>query len=803
MKTSSLGIRYFVTIAIVSFATLATQILLSRILSVTLYYQFAFAGITFAMLGLTAGALRVYNEPEKYSAANAPTVLADYCARFAATLVLAVVLHLMLPAAVVYLAPGDATQFGPVTVLAIGVSLGLLLFAFIQSGVCVGLLLTRFPEHTNRLYASDLLGAASGCILIVVALRMFEPVGLLLMIAVLVAFTGWRLLPAAASKNLSLRVKIISGVLCAMCIVQVSSYALGRPAIRLYWAKNDVFTERPLFESWNTFSRVVVTEFPHDGPLGWGFGVPHHEPVQQKNVVIDAEASTVITKFDGDPKTVSYLQDDIINLGYHLRDMKNVAVIGVGGGRDILSALVAGAHVEGIELNPAIFDALTRVFGDFAGHLERRPDVKLVNAEARSYLNSHDGKYDLVQISLIDTWATTAAGGLTLSENKLYTTDAFDDFLARLNDNGMLVVSRWYKNERHSGELYRLLAIAVEALRTIDPNVDPRSHILVASVNSIATMALSKSPFTPEEVARFDSTCQRLNFTPLVTPTIAVDDIAAHIASGKADRAYFDTLPFDVTPTTDDRPFFFYTERLRNAFRPHEEHGQAAGFADAIVSEVLALTFFAGVIFIAGPMFGFYKRHHIELREAAPSMIFFGGIGLGFMLIEMSQMQRLMVFLGHPVYGLSVVLFVLLLASGIGSYLQQHIAKISSAPWFTAALVCAVLTIIGLLTPPITEHLKHYDNGARIIASALFMAPMGLVMGTMFPTGVAFASVKHAELLPWYWGINGAASVFASALGVALPLVLGIAMTFWIGVACYVMCLVAVVVSPPPKAVAA
>ena len=149
-----------------------------------------------------------------------------------------------------------------------------------------------------------------------------------------------------------------------------------------------------------------------------------------------------------------YLKDDVINAAYLVQPAADVAVVGVGGGRDILSALLFGAkRIRGIEINPAIFEVLTDKFADFSGHLDRQPGVSLINAEARSYINHSSDRYDLVQISLIDTWAATAAGGLTLTENRLYTVEAWGDFYRALKPGGMLSVSRWYEPEHHRGEI--------------------------------------------------------------------------------------------------------------------------------------------------------------------------------------------------------------------------------------------------------------------------------------------------------------------------------------------------------------
>ena len=216
----------------------------------------------------------------------------------------------------------------------------------------------------------------------------------------------------------------------------------GRSHLGVFWAKGAEQTGT-LFERWNTYSRVRVRELAEKVPIGWGLVRTPDARVDQHHLDIDADAGTVITRYDGDIGKLAYLKDDVINAAYLVQPAADVAVVGVGGGRDILSGLLFGAsRIRAIEINPAIFEVLTEKFADFSGHLDRQPGVSLVNAEARSYINHSSERYDLVQISLIDTWAATAAGALTLTENRLYTVEAWDDFYRALKPGGLLSVSR-------------------------------------------------------------------------------------------------------------------------------------------------------------------------------------------------------------------------------------------------------------------------------------------------------------------------------------------------------------------------
>lgn len=806
MSTSPITQKHYVAIFLVALVTIATQILIGRILSVMYYYHFAFAGITFAMFGLTAGALKVYRKSDYFSSKRTNQVLAEYSSRFALSLSLSVIFHAWL----IGVALNNHIEI--VAFFLFISSIVLLLRAFTESGVCIALLLTRFPAFTSRLYTFDLAGAALGCIVIILALFVLDPISTLLLMSTTLAILGFVFLSAEASSSIKKRVKATAVTLCIISLIQIATLIGGSPLITLSWAKLEVITGEPVYQKWNTYSLIAVKSYEDKKPFGWGFGTAQKEQIEQKYLDIDWDAGTILTKFDGDLGKIKYLKNDIINIAYHLRSMNDVAVIGIGGGRDILSALSFGVkHVQGIELNPATTHALTHEFSDFVGHLDKRPDVSIATAEARSYLVSNQKTYDFIQISLIDTWAATAAGGLSLSESKLYTTDAWRDFMDRLNERGILSVSRWYDPTLHPGEFQRMAAIAGKLFRTMYPNDNPRAHMLAAYVsrpgasNGIITLILSKSAFTAEEVENFVATCEKLNFQPLLTPQKA-DETIAKLASGNEDQAFLDTLPLDVSASTDDRPFFFFMTRLESFF----SNSQTQVSQDSTSAKnnlnyknnlgvytllfVFIVTLFASIAYILFPLIIVSKQQKINITSAFPYMMYFGCIGLGFMLIEIAQMQRLMIFLGHPVYGLSVVLFTLLLASGIGSYLQRSVTRAQKNLWLWPLVLCLVLSMIGILTPQITDHLKFYDTGVRILATGLITGVMGLFMGMMFPIGVALASVNHETFLPWYWGINGAASVFASVFAVLLSLYYGISFTFWAGVAFYAVCVLIILV---------
>ena len=735
------------------------------------------------MLGLTRGAMEVYNKPARYAPERVGVEFARHASWFAVTGVGAMIAFLCAPLVV----PEAYVS------IALAIAAAGFVMPFTEGGVCITLLLTRLPYRGGWLYAADLSGAALGCMGVIFALLVVDPVSATLWIGAFAAGAGWLVVRGGDDAR---TVRLSGAVALALALAAAAHTGLaasGRDHLGVFWAKGIAQTGT-LFERWNTYSRVRVTAGGDTVPFGWGFAHAPRTKIDQDFLDIDAGAGTVITRQDGDIGKLSYLQDDVINAAYLVQHPDDVAVVGVGGGRDILSGLYFGAKtIRGIEINPAIFEVLTDKFADYSGHLDRRPGVSLVNAEARSYINHSPDRYDLVQISLIDTWAATAAGGLTLTENRLYTVEAWEDFYRALKPGGMLSVSRWYAPQDHRGEFYRLVAIAASALQHegVAPDELPR-HIVALNVGNIVTVITRPDAFTD---AQWQGARERLTaqgFTIMLGPDIAFDAVTSTLLSGKADAAFFASLPENIAPSTDDNPFFFYTARFGSLASFYSSISMNNNAAITMTRLLIVVALAACVYYVVIPFVRLTRR--IPAATLAPPVAYFSAIGLGFMLIEISQMQRLMVFLGHPVYALGVVLFTILLFSGLGS---ATVGANAPRPGALVARVVALLTTVvaaGLLTPAAATWARTEPTDMRILISVLLLAPPAFCMGMMFPLGLSLWR-RHTELLPFFWSANGITSMAASVLGMALSIEFGIARTYALGACCYVVCVLMIVVS--------
>lgn len=779
----------YIGLFLVALATLMYEILLTRIFSVTMLYHFAFVALSVAMFGMTVGALIVYLAPRVFTPDRLHRWLAVAALAFPAAMVLSFLTQLSVPFRI---------HPSIVAIYAIAFTYAVIAVPFVVSGIVVCLSLTGFPSKVSRLYAADLAGAAVGCVLLIPVLDYSDGPTAVLWVSFLaslgaVAFAG------QAGRGMR-RAAITASVL--LLIAAAGNTALvwrHFPVFRILYIKGS-FEARPLYEKWNSYSRVRVNgnQDALVEPQGWGLSrtTPPDIRVRQLQMDIDVVAGTVMTGFDGNPGSVRHLGYDVTNLAYHVRPGAKALVIGAGGGRDVLSALTLGAtSVVAVEINKDILKTVNGRFGDFTGHLDRDPRVRFVNDEARSYVARSREDYGLIQISLIDTWAATAAGAFVLSENAIYTTEAWTTFLRHLNQDGLLSVSRWYYRDSPA-EMYRTTTLAVDALRRIGIT-DPRAHIAIVrnmtmanrpeTPDGVGTLLVSRRPFTEAELASVDRVSAEMGFEVMFSPRVSRDEVFPRLTGPDAD-AFVASYPLRINAPTDNSPFFFNMLRLRDIFSLERlESGKQSNNLKAVatLAVLLAIVGVLTTACIALPLW----MSRTSLAGSQTLLVFFGAIGLGFMLIETSQMQRLIIALGHPTYALSVVLFAVLLSSGIGSYLTSGVTAEGVARAGTVRLggLLGVLLVTGLVTPSAVQAAMAASTPVRIAAAVALLFPGGLMMGMAFPLGMKLAARHAAPLTPWFWGINGAASVLASVLSVCIALAWSISTAFYAGLGAYAL----------------
>jgi spermidine synthase len=792
---------FYLGVFLISSCTLMLEIIQTRILSVVVWYHLAFFVISLAMFGLTAGAVWVYLRPLRFTEKTLSYDLSYFSGLFALATAICLAVQMTLAPVV----SGAMTTLWIWTELAICLSV-----PFFFSGVLLSLALTRSPFPVGRVYGVDLLGAAIGCVGALLLLNFTDGPSAVLWVAAFMAagalaFSGSVIGKAPDQKPplhscLQHHYWILSVlVLCAL-INPYTDHGLQPIAVK----GNFEFPGSHLFKQWNSFSRVVVGQVKHGIPKLWGPSPKmFHEPwsVFQTELNIDGDAATYAYRFTGDLNEVRFLRYDVTNLAYFLPDRERVLVIGVGAGRDILSAALFGRKkITGVEINPIFVQLLTRHpdFLDF-NNVARLPGVQFVLDEGRSWLTRSQESFDLIQMSLVDTWAATGAGAFTLSENGLYTVEAWKTFLNRLTPKGVFTVSRWY-DPSVPDETGRLISLAAAALMEMGIT-EPRRHLVLAAQGEIATLVLSKSPFSASDVETLERAAAEYQHDILMSPRRppASDTLFRIITAvdRKSLDAYTSSLAFDLTPPTDDRPFFFNQLPLSRPFQAlaHAKNVLATGplgggvrQGNLVATLTLLVLFFISLIFVTAAIIVPLRP---ALRDVGPAVatrgtLYFALIGAGFMMVEIGLLQRMTVFLGHPIYSLSVLLFSLILTTGIGSLLSEKTRLHNRARITIWGIVTGgYLMLLPFLLSELFAAFNHATLTVRIAICVASITPAGLLLGFGFPTGMRLIAAIDSRPTPWFWGINGAAGVLASVSAIAVSLALGITATLILGALCY------------------
>jgi hypothetical protein len=783
----------YVGVFLIALATLMYEILLTRLFSVTMWHHFAFMAVSLAMFGMTVGAIAVYLAPGWFTSRRALLHMGLAAQLFA----LCVLIGFLAQFNIRFVPSISWSSFGSLTAIYSVASL-----PFVWSGACITLALTHFTPRIGSLYASDLLGAALGCLLFSAVISLSDAVTTAFVVGLLGAVSSlafWRRSPRR-------QLLVVPIVLC-VAFTGATVWSGFRvfeqePLVRLQWVKGKREAP-PIYEDWNAFSRVTVSKPASTRMHVWGLSPRYRGSRHGRQLLLnnDAGGGTYLVGFDGDLSTVEFLKYDIASFANRLRPGSDVFIVGAGGGRDVLAALAFDqASVTAAEINPNVVEAVNGPFGEFTGHLDRDPRVTFVAEEARSFAARQRGRYGIIQFSFVDTYAGTAAGAFALTENSLYTVEAWRMFLERLEGDGWISITRYYFSDLPA-EFYRLASLASAALRASGES-EPRQHIIVLRHKrgaasfvraklvpyDIGTLLVSREGLAADEVDRIRAQAQWMGHEVVVDPQSASDPYFERVISAPEPTLSGMLGGLDVSAPTDDRPYVNNMLRPQHLFdadlteRGNLDANRRAAF---VLAALLAIVVMLSTVFIIAPLL---LSRSARRLPAGRHVLFFCAIGFGFMLIEIAQMQRLAIFLGHPTYGLTVVLFTLLLAGGVGSWLSQAIAprKVSTHGGLALIALLIVLAGLGLVTVPVTEYFTPFGTAFRVLVSVALLFPAGVFMGMAFPLGMRQASTSVHELTPWLFGVNGATSVCSAVLAAAISLAVGISVTYWAGVLAYV-----------------
>jgi hypothetical protein len=826
--------RLMAGIAAVSFSSLLLELGLTRLFSVTLFYHFAFLAISIALLGLGAGGVFAFIRRRWLERWTVRQLGAALCLANAAAIVavLEIVLHVPISLELTW------ANFGKLTIIYLcsGVP-------FFFTGVLMSVVFAREHGLISRLYGADLMGGATACLAIVPLLDWMGGPNA-------IVFAALAMAAAAAVWAETARWRRFVGLALLLLALLIGLNWRGR-LIDIVYAKG-MRRDQPWMEyaRWNAISRVEV-----DDQGG------------AKAIVIDADASTYIMNQDPAKPPAWDLMAAPSATVNALRPHGTYAIIGPGGGVDVLRAVMSGSpSVTGIEINPIIVNDIMRGrYAAYSQHLYELPQVHIHVSDGRSWVRSTNEKFDVIQMTLVDTWASTAAGAFALSENNLYTVEAFKEYFQHLEPDGIIAITRWeFKEPR---EALRVVSQEVEALRELGVK-DPADHFIVVADGALdsdgrpVTVLAKKTPFTlaesslvahqivghpnlfslylahfangfpldvppdaakelpgcgafiAEQKSKFGSKlsdqelqyeCEadalqivrpvrasaRLPFYNLITArSQSPGVIPLHLPGQPAGDPLSDFIrayPYDISPVHDNAPFFFFTIKTGDAIR-HVLSGSGRGIdwkvnlGVVVLGIVLLLSMVAVAAFLVLPLL-----LHGARAGSAGRLVYFIAIGLAYIMVEIVFIQRFVLFLGHPTYALTVVVFLMLLSSGAGSLVARSWLKDPRRVRRVMAAVVAILVALVWALPHVLETLVGLPFTAKLGISAAILAPLGFLMGMPFPTGLRALADSGEETIEWAWAMNAAASVMGSVLAMVLAIHFGLNFTLACGAIGYAL----------------
>jgi len=799
----------FLSVLLLSAAALAYELLLMRLFSIVQWHHFAYMVISLALLGYAASGtlIALFRRPllRRFAAGYLGGAVL-----FGVGSVAAFAMAQRLPFNPLRLA-WDAGQLLPLAGLYL-----LLAIPFLGAGGAIGLALARFGDRIHRLYRADLLGAGLGAAGIVGLLFLLPPeaclewVGALAIAAAGVASWDRELGRRRGPGTLLVVLGLSSPLLwpAGWTAPRISEFkglagALDVPEARVVAARSS-----PL----GSIAVVASPRIPFRYAPGLSLAFPGELP-EQLGVFTDADSLSTISRFRGDREELLWRDYLTSALPYHLLDRPRVLVLGAGGGSEVLTALYHRARkVDAVEVDSRMADLVSETFADYAGGVYQRPEVSLVRAEARSLLARSAERWDLVQVALVDSFAAAAAGTHALAESYLYTVEAVEEMLEHLAPGGFLAFTRWL--DVPPRDALKLLATAAEALERAGEERPGERLVLIRSWNT-ATLLVKRGALEPEELVALRRFCAGRSFDVAWYPGMHAQEAnrynlldrpylweGARALLGPERRRFLERYKFHIVPATDDRPYFFRFFRWRTL--PELLRLRGRGGTPLIEWSYLVLVATLGQVVVAGSLLVLVPvaaagGRRLQVPGTATVGLYFLALGLAFLFVEIALIQRLALFLGHPLYAAAVVLGSFLAFAGLGSGMAPRLTgwiesrasrgRLRGLPALSlpaaGAAVLTALCALGLT--PLLRSLVHLPDAARVAVAVAGLAPLSFLMGMPFPLGLARAAERHAPWVPWAWAVNGWASVVAAVLATLLGVHVGFTAVLGAGAGLYAL----------------
>ena len=749
----------FAGIFLIALSGLVLEVSITRIFSAAIWYHFAFVAVSVALVGLGASGLVVQHRVKKLKGKWAEN-LTIYSA-WGIAIFIPITLFVMhaLASQVIYL------------------PLFMILFSvpFFLVGIIISAAFNAFASVAGRLYAADLIGASAGALLVVLFLVLTGGEGATLIVGLIAAIGGT--IFSRIAKNTKKTVVSLLFVAFALSLIFLNH------ATQIFAIPTDPTAQKdlPIYlrehpgskivkTEWNSFSRIDVVE---GGAGGEGLVA---------KVFIDGGAGTNIISWDGKTESRQELSTWMQYLPFKMMQDPKVLVIGSGGGRDVVASLVSGSKdVTSVEINPIIYETV-KSYGDRAGNVYSHEYVRSYVDEGRSFITRSSEKYDIVYVPFVDTWASVSSGGLSVSENFLYTLQGFQQYYDHLTDTGKIVTVRWLIDAPRFISTYAKL---LEQNGIPQDQLD-RHLIMVTSDSytqdpSVTMVIFSKSPFTDEEIRFFSQSFSQYGYKPILVPGQIMREPYSALLNGQINLdQFYNMFETKVYPVTDDNPYFLSFEK------PLPGVVEVLLYASVGIVAIFLLVPFAWMKRRREEEVG-TKRSEIGIATMIP---YFAALGMGFILIELALLQKLILLMGNPTMTFALLLFTLLISSGAGSLLSARIAKNNMKNLvFIIGGIAGLGILYFLFLPPIIYSTIAEPIEAKAAVSIAILAPIGFLMGMPLPTGMRLLKVHRPDYIPWMWAVNGAFSVLGAVLAIALGIMYGSSLAMILGILIYLVAL--------------
>ena len=799
--TTKPGLPLLFAIAVISASALAYEILLMRLFSIIQWHHFAYMIISLALLGYGVSGVFLALNRDRLSR-GFPWAIMTNLLLFSFSAPACFLLAQQIP-----FNPAEIL-WTPVQFLYLCSIYLILTLPFFFAANVIGLSFYQFKEQVSSIYAADLFGAGAGSAGVILLLFLMFPEQILTVL-VLSGILATLIVSAYAFRGQHINTKhwtvacIIIGAVVTFApagwvTLAISPYKSQSQLLLIPGTKVIDLYSSPL-----GLISVVKTAVT---PLRYAPGLSLNattEPPEQLAVFTDADNMTAITRYNGNPETVSYLEQTTSALPYHLKQHADILILGAGTGSDVLRANShAIKHIDAVELNPQVIDLVKEKYADFAGHLYSGAHVNLHVGEARGFVATSNKTYDLVNISLLDAFGASA-GLYSMAENYLYTEQAIQDYLQHLSPGGYLSITRWVKIPPRDEP--KLLATVINVLKHANVRQPGQQIIMIRSWQT-STLLVKNGVITSDEINRLKQFCSERSFDLVYYPGISAQEVnrfniqlqpylyeAATALLGNESGAFIDDYKFNIEPATDDQPYFFHFfkwQTLPEILSLVDSGGiflLESGYLLLIAALLQAIV--VSLLLIALPLWLWKSKLGIKPESGSHLriLVYFFCLGLAFLFIEIAFIQKFILILHHPLYAITVVLSTFLLTAGAGSYFSE---KLSRSPLKSVIILpVATITLLSMIYilsfESITEFLLETGDLSRYVFSILLIAPLGFCMGMPFPMALSRLSQTIPALIPWAWGINGCASVISAILATLIAMQFGFTVLIFLAIALY------------------